>query len=89
MMTVRDSPERIVVSDDMFTAQILMPLYFRKVLYLADSPAMARDLAQRLDRARMGSVLFVSREEPEFSLAPLRLDRVERRGRFILQHWTR
>lgn len=89
MMAVNASPERVVVSDDMFTAQLLMPLYFRKVLYVAEVPHMARDLAERLDRVRMGSVLLVSRDEPRLGLAPLRLDRVERRGRFVIQHWTR
>ena len=89
MMAVKASPEQIVVSDDVFTAQLLMPLYFQKVLYVAEVPALARDLAERLDRARMGSVLLVSRDEPRLGLAPLRLDRVERRGRFVIQHWTR
>jgi hypothetical protein len=89
MMAVETSPERIVVTDDMFTAQLLMPLYFRKVLYVAEAPPLARDLAERLDRAHLGSVLLVSRDEPSLGLAPLRLDRVERRGRFVIQHWTR
>jgi len=89
MMAVKASPERIVVADDMFTAQLLMPLYFRKVLYLADAQPSGRDLAERLDRARLGSVLLVSRREPALDLAPLRLGQVERHGRFVLQHWTR
>jgi hypothetical protein len=89
MMAVKTSPERVVVTDDMFTAQLLMPLYFSKVLYVAEVPSLARDLADRLDRARLGSVLLVSRDEPTLGLAPLRLDRVERRGRFVIQHWTR
>jgi hypothetical protein len=89
MMAVKTSPERVVVADDMFTAQLLMPLYFRKILYVAEVPPLARDLAERLDRARLGPVLLVSRDEPSVGLAPLRLDRVERRGRFVIQHWTR
>ena len=89
MMAVKTSPERVVVADDMFTAQFLMPLYFRKVLFLADAQPLGSDLAGRLDRARMGSLLLVSRREPTLSLAPLRLGAVERRGRFVIQHWTR
>jgi hypothetical protein len=89
MMMVKASPEHVVVADDMFTAQLIMPLYFRKVLYVADTPGLARDLAERLDRARMGSVLLVSRDEPAVGLAPLRRAEVERRGRFVIQHWTR
>ena len=89
IMAVQTSPERIVVADDMFTAQLLMPLYFRKVIYVAESPALAHDLAGRLDRARMGSVLLVSRRDSALGLDPLRLEAVEPRGRFVLQHWTR
>lgn len=88
MMAVKTSPERVVVADDMFTAQLLMPLYFRKVLFVADPP-LARDFAERIDRARVGSVLLVSRGEPSFGLAPLRLGGTEQRGRFVIQHWTR
>jgi len=33
---------------------------------------------------------IVSREaEPRVGLAPLTLGQVERRGRFVIQHWTR
>jgi hypothetical protein len=89
MMAVKASPERIVVSDDMFTAQLLMPLYFRKIIFVAEVPPLAQELAGRLDAARLGSVLLVSRGEPRVGLAPLRLGQVEHKGRFVIQHWTR
>jgi hypothetical protein len=89
MMAVKASAERVVVCDDMFTAQLLMPLYFQKVLFVAEVPPLARDLAGRLDAARLGSVLLVSRGEPAIGLAPLRLGQVEHKGRFVIQHWTR
>jgi hypothetical protein len=89
MMAVKASPERIVVSDDMFTAQLLMPLYFRKVIFVADAPALARDLANRIVAAHIGSVLLVSRDRPAVGLAPLRRGSVELRGRFVIERWTR
>jgi hypothetical protein len=89
MMAVKASPERIVVSDDMFTAQLLMPLYFRKVILLADTPVMAADLANRIDASHIGSVLLVARDRPAIGLAPLRRESVEQRGRFVIERWTR
>src|SRR2546430_8956633 len=42
----RSSVERIVVSDDTFTAQLLMPLYFQKVIFVAEVPPLARDRSE-------------------------------------------
>jgi hypothetical protein len=90
MMAVKASAERIVVSDDLFTAQLLMPLYFRKVILLADAPWLMQNLGERLADARVGTVLLVSREHaPAPGLAPLRRASVEQRGRFVIEHWTR
>jgi hypothetical protein len=89
IMAVKGAPERIVVSDDMFTAQLLMPIYFRKVILVADSPGLAGNLAARLADARVGSVLLVARDRPTVSLAPLRRTAVTERGRFVVETWTR
>jgi len=89
IMAVKASPERIVVSDDMFTAQLLMPIYFRKVVLVADAPGLASNLAARLADARVGSVLLVSRDRPAVSLAPLQRTAVTERGRFVIETWTR
>lgn len=90
MMALKGSPERIVVSDDLFTAQLLMTLYFRKVILVADAPGLMHNLGERLDAARIGSVLLVAREHaPSFGLAPLRRAAVEQRGRFVIERWTR
>jgi hypothetical protein len=89
MMAVKTSPERIVVSDDLFTAQLLMPLYFRKTIFVADSPGLAHALAERLDQARIGSVLLVARDRPRVDLAPLHRATAEPRGRFVIERWTR
>lgn len=90
MMAVKASPARIVVADDLFTAQLLMPLYFRKVILVADAPLLAQDLGARLSAGRFGSVLFVAREHrPAFGLGPLRRASGETYGRFVIETWTR
>jgi hypothetical protein len=66
-----------------------MPLYFRKVILLADTPVMAADLANRIDASHIGSVLLVARDRPAIGLAPLRRESVEQRGRFVIERWTR
>ena len=38
LRAVVDSGQRIVVADDEFTAQLLLPLYYRKIVLLADTP---------------------------------------------------
>ena len=87
---VRQSPVRIVVADDPFTAQSFMPLYFRKVLLLAENPAAARDAAAMLEREHVGVVMLVSREErPKVSLEPYRLLSSRSVGRVTLQEWIR
>ena len=51
------SPERIVVADDPFTAQLLFPLYDRKIIMLADSQDGGSRLAARLTAERVGGAL--------------------------------
>jgi hypothetical protein len=90
MTTVVSSPERIVVTDDMFTAQLLMPLYFRKIVFLADTPDLAARLGAKMDEQRVPGVMLVARgESPKITLAPLRVTTVEHDGRFVIQHWQR
>jgi hypothetical protein len=90
MSTVASSAERIVVSDDLFTAQLMMPLYFRKILLLADTPDLAARLGAKMEEQRVSGVMLVARgETPRVTLAPLRLAQSELRGRFVIQHWQR
>ncbi len=86
---VAAAPERIVVSDDMFTAQLLMPLYFRKIILLADRPDLASALGAKMAADRVGGVLLVGRGDPRVRLDPLRLIAAEQKGRFVIQHWQR
>ena len=89
IQAVAASPERIVVSDDMFTAQLLMPLYFRKIILLADRPDLASALGAKMAAERVGAVILVSRGDPRVRLDPLRMIAVEQKGRFVIQHWSR
>jgi hypothetical protein len=88
MAAVATSPERIVVSDDVFTAQLLMPLYYRKIVFLADTPDLAARLGEKMGQQRVPGVMLVARgDNPRLTLAPLRLAAVDHKGRFVIQHW--
>jgi hypothetical protein len=82
--------ERVIVADDEFTAQLLLPLYYRRILLLADTPEGSRRLGARLASQRLGSLLVVTRwSDTPIDLAPYRKRKTERRGRMTLQFWER
>jgi hypothetical protein len=83
------SPERVLVADDMFTAQLLFPLYDRKIVFLADTIESGNRLGALLARQRTGALLVSRNPEPVVSLLPLRLERTDMRGRMVLQVWKR
>jgi hypothetical protein len=84
------SPERIVVADDMYTAQLLFPLYDRKIVLLADTTALGERLGLLLSQQRLSGALLVSRNpEPAVMLPPLKIARTDQRGRMVVQLWTR
>ena len=84
------APERIVVADDMYTAQLLFPLYDKKIVLLADTTALASRLGLLLAEQRVTGALLVSRNpEPAAMLTPLRIVRTDQRGRMVVQAWTR
>jgi hypothetical protein len=90
ILTLARSPERIVVADDMYTAQLLFPLYDRKIIFLADSPELGQWLGKVLADGRYGQAVLVSRNpEPAVMLPPLRIDRTEQQGRMVVQYWRR
>jgi hypothetical protein len=87
---VAASPQRIVVADDMFTAQLLFPLYTRKIILLADTPGLGHYLGKQLAARRLDSALLVSREPRQVvGLRPLRMERSEQQGRMLIQSWRR
>jgi hypothetical protein len=90
ILALERSPERIVVADDMYTAQLLFPLYDRKIIFLADSPDRGQLLGKLLADGRYGQAVLVSRNpEPAVMLPPLRVERTEQQGRMVLQYWRR
>jgi hypothetical protein len=88
METIAAAPERVIVADDMFTAQQLLPLYYRRVILLADTPYLGSELAGLLAQQRIRGALVVSRSaDPRTSLFPFnRVDAVQR-GRFKIETW--
>jgi hypothetical protein len=90
VLAVAASPQRIVVADDMFTAQLLFPLYTRKIILLADTPGLGHHLGELLTARRFDSALLVSREPRQVvGLRPLRMDGSEQQGRMVIQSWRR
>ena len=90
VLAVAASRERIVVADDVFTAQLLFPLYYRKIIFLADSPASAAELATALRAKHLAGALLVSRNlEAPMTLPGLREFRKEQIGRMSIVHWVR
>jgi hypothetical protein len=90
ILTLARSPERIVVADDMYTAQLLFPLYDRKIIFLADTPDLGQLLGKLLADGKYGQAVLVSRNpEPAVMLPPLRVERTEQQGRMVVQYWRR
>jgi hypothetical protein len=87
---VADSRERIVIADDQFTAQLLLPLYYRKIVLLADSREAAEALGSTLSAQRVPGAILVSRNpEPSVKLPGLRIGRSEQVGRMSITQLVR
>lgn len=90
LQAVVDSGQRLIVADDQFTAQLLLPLYYRRILLLADTPESSRRLGERLASERIVSLLVVTRwSDTPVDFAPFKKRKTERRGRMTLQFWER
>ena len=83
------SSERVVVADDMFTAQLLLPLYDRKIVFLADTIEAGNRLGALLAERRTSALVVSRNPAPAIALPPLRPQRTEVRGRMVLQVWRR
>ena len=87
---VARSRERIVIADEIHTAQLLFPLYYRKIILLADSPDRARALATMLADQRLSGALLVSRDpQRSITLPGLRVHSTEEIGRMSITHLLR
>lgn len=88
VLAVKASPGRVVVADDMFTAQLLFPLYDRRIILLADSADAGARLGTLLTQNGFSALLVSRNVEPVVGLAPLRLERSETLGRMVVQVWN-
>lgn len=90
MRTIRSSPERVIVADDMYTAQQILPMYYNRVILLAQTPPAGHEIGLTLERERIAGAIVVSRN-PDLptGLPPLHLVETVQRGRFFIQYWRR
>ena len=87
---IANAEQRVLVADDMFTAQQLLPLSYRRIILLADNDRQATALGAALDREKIPSVLLVSRHlNPGIELPPLKAVWTSARYRFLIQVWRR
>lgn len=87
---IADADQHVLVADDMFTAQQLLPLYYRRIILLADDGQEGAALGAALEREKIPSVLLVSRNlNPETALPPLQPVWTSARFRFLIQVWRR
>jgi hypothetical protein len=88
VVAVGTAPESIVLADDEFVAQLLLPLYFRKTILLVDTPELGREAARRMTDAQATGFIMVSRRPTaQISLRPFDLYRIEPAGRLSTQFW--
>jgi len=89
--SLRESAATIVVADDAATAQLLLPLYFQKVMFLADSQALAAELAAALSRQQFSNFAMVSRRAPESRLDMPGYQKISSTdvGRMTIEEWHR
>jgi hypothetical protein len=88
--TVAAASESVVLADDEFTAQLLLPLYYSKIVLLVDAPDLAGKMARRLADEHITRLMVVSRRPTvQMSLRPFDLERVEPAGRMSIQYWYR
>ena len=88
----RSTPRvRIVVADDYATAQLLLPLYFQKTIFLADSQPLMDKLAGTLGRQQFGYLVLVSRRPSadDFVLPGYRRLSSTEVGRTRIEEWRR
>ena len=90
VLSVAAARERVVVADDPHTAQLLFPLYYRKIIFLADTSESAAALGAMMHEKRVPSAVMVSRRpEPVVMPEGLRLRGSDQRGRMYITYWTR
>lgn len=90
LAAVQAARERIVVTDDEAVAQLLLPLYYRKTIFLVYYPWLNSRFQAMLADQHVPDALLVTRNEaPALRLFPLNLTSSEHRGRMLIEHWHR
>ncbi len=89
VLVIAAAPERIIIADDPFTAQLLFPLYYRKIILLAETVEAGERIGQMLSDHQVITALVVSREPGPLTLSPLRFESSERAGRMMIQRWRK
>ena len=90
LLVAQASSARVIVTDHPHTAQMLLPLYYRKVIFLADSHEARAKLGALLADAKVPEVLLMSeRFEPATRLSPLKIRESDKFGRMFIQYWGR
>jgi hypothetical protein len=90
LAAIAAADQHVLVADNMFTAQELLPLYYRRLILLADTPEIGAALGAVLEREKIPSVLVVSRRlNPDTELPPLDAVWTSMRYRFLIQVWRR
>ena len=88
--SIIDTRERVIVADDRFTAQLLLPLYYRRMVLLADTAELGARLGARLAADRLARLILVTRSNgPSIDLTPFTKRRTELHGRMTIQYWER
>jgi hypothetical protein len=88
VVAVAMAAESIVLVDEEFVAQLLLPLYFKKSILLVDTPELGREVVGRLTEAQASGFIMVSRRPTaQISLAPFDLHRIAPAGRWWIQYW--
>lgn len=88
ILAVLALPERIVVVDNEITAQLLLPLYYSKIMLLAGERDEGLKLGRRLAEANVRSAVLVTRRaSAAIPLMPFDLERTEVAGRMRIQYW--
>jgi hypothetical protein len=88
--TVLESGSGVLVGDNMYTAQSLLPLYYRRIILLADTPARGKSLGALLAAHGVPDVVLVSQSmKPNTSLPPYAASSTSMHGLLLIQRWRR
>lgn len=88
MRMIEAMPERVIVADDLYTGLQLLPLYYRRLILVADTPRFGREMGELLTKNDITSVLLVSRRPaPYIELTPLQRVSTMQKNRFRLENW--